>query len=220
MTSALLTVLPPPIEIALQDVKRSLGDEWKFPEIDDWQQFQSLDDALPLLATFIGSERYLWWVSGDIAEALMRRFGRTDEVKSALGSVFGRKSRTVEYRARAAIMFPPEMRYPDVPVELYREALMWGDDEAIPTLEAALDDGRSWFELRLERYARDGRDVSEPIFTNAIAKLVWFQSGGNTEYNISVIEEGGPRFARNDFDVVVTVSPIIKRKENQRVQIE
>ena len=199
--------LAKPIELALQDVRNSLNDEWRFPAIDNWQQFESLNEALPLLATLVGGERYLWWVSGDIAEALMRRFGRNEAIKRALGSVFGRKARTVEYRARAAIMFPPEMRYPDVPVELYREALMWGDDEAKPMLEAALDEGRSWFEMRMERYARDGKDVAAPIFHNARAKLSWRQWGDKTEYTIVIAEEGGPRFARNDFDIVVTVAP-------------
>ena len=204
--------LAKPIEAALQDVRRSLSDEWQFPQIDDWKQFQSLDDALPLLATLIGGGRYLWWVSGDIAEALMRKFGRTDEIKRSIGAVFGRKARTVEYRARAAIMFPPEMRYPDVPVELYREALMWGDKEAVPTLEAALGDGSSWFDLRMERYARDGREVAEPIFQNAKGKLSWVQYRDETDYTITVTEKGGPRFARNDFDVVVTVAPSTRKE--------
>ena len=201
------STLAKPIEAALQDVRNSLNDVWTFPQIDNWQQFETLNEALPLLATLVGGERYLWWVSGDIAEALMRRFGRNEAIKRALGSVFGRKARTVEYRARAAIMFPPEMRYPDVPVELYREALMWGDDEAKPMLEAALDEGRSWFEMRMERYARDGKDVAAPIFHNARAKLSWRQWGDKTEYTIVIAEEGGPRFARNDFDIVVTVAP-------------
>ena len=206
------SALAKPIELALQDVRNSLNDEWQFPAIDNWQQFETLSEALPLLATLIGGERYLWWVSGDIAEALMRKFGRSEVIKRALGSVFGRKARTVEYRARAAIMFPPEMRYPDVPVELYREALMWGDAEAIPMLEAALDEGRSWFEMRMERYERDGKDVAAPIFHNAKAKLSWQRRGDKTEYIIIIREEGGPRFARNDFDIVVTVAPSTRKE--------
>jgi hypothetical protein len=142
----------------------------------------------------------------------MRKFGRTDAVKSALGAVFGCKARTVEYRARAAMMFPPEMRHPDVPIELYREALMWGEQEAVPTLEAALGDDRSWYELRLERYERDGREAAEPIFSNARGKLVWLQHGDTTEYTITISEEGGSRFARNNFEVVVTVAPIIRKE--------
>ncbi|MBU0847445.1 hypothetical protein KKH23_09705 [Patescibacteria group bacterium] len=207
------SALAKPIELALQDVRNSLNDEWQFPAIDNWQQFETLNEALPLLATLVGGERYLWWVSGDIAEALMRRFGRSESIKRALGSVFGRKARTVEDRARAALMFPPEMRYPDVPVELYREALRWGDKEAIPMLEAALDDGRSWFDLRMERYTRDGKDVAAPIFHNARAKLSWQRRGDKTQYIIVISEEGEPRFARNDFDIVVTVSPSTRRDD-------
>ena len=112
---------------ALLRLRSSLGSggsDWQFPPIDEWKdRFESLEDAMPFLATLKASRRYLWWIMGDVAEGLMRRFGRTEGVKASIGSAFGCKVRSVEYRAQAAVQFPPETRYPDVPTELYREAL-------------------------------------------------------------------------------------------------
>jgi hypothetical protein len=205
-----------PLDGAMRALKASFAEQWAFPDIDQWsQEFESLDEALPLVAALVGSGRYLWWVTGDVAESLMRKFGRNEAVKRSLGAVFGCKARTVEYRARAAVVFPPDKRYPDVPIELYREALMWGDGQAVELLEAALEDGRGWHDLRMERYENDGRDAAEPIFQNRKGKLSWFQSRGYTEYVISITEEGGPRFKDNDFDVVITVAPKVQ-KENER----
>jgi len=200
------------LEAVLKTVQRSLSGDWVFPSVGEWGHcFRSLEDALPFAAMMEASQRYLWWVCGDIAEALLNKFGRTAGVKASLGAVFGCKARTIEYRTKAATIFTPERRHPDVPTELYREALMWDDPMAV--LEAALDKGRNTNDLRLERMGSLGYTCGPPIWSMQEAHMTCTEKGGRTEYTIRIVEDGGARFARREFPVVVTVAPLVTKSE-------
>lgn len=198
-----------PLGQALSIVAQSVRDEaaWQFPRIEHWMTcFQSLDEALPFAALMEAGQRYLWWVSGDLAEALMRKFGRTMAVKARIGMVFGCKARTVEYRAKAAVTFPIAQRFPDVPTDLYKETLLWPNPTA--RLLTALAQGTNAYQLRLLRAGNDGRAWGPPIWVHARGNLCWDEGTETTKYTIVIEEEGGARFADNDIPVVVSVAPL------------
>lgn len=182
------------------------ADTWEFPTVDSWKdRFGTLEEALPFLATLTAGERYIWWATGDIAEALMQKFGRTEGVKARIGAIFGRKVRTVENRARAATLFKPEKRHPDVPIAMYMESIMWEDP--IATLEAALESGTGWLALRLERMGGEGHMIGPRVWTSYQGMMRWHKMEGNqTAYTITIIEEGGSRFAAAEMPVIVTVA--------------
>ena len=195
----------------LRESLASGGTAWQFPDIDEWKEhFTTLEDALPLLATLTAAKRYLWWVGGDIAEALLRKFGRTEGVKASIGSAFGCKVRAVEYRAKAAVLFLPEMRYPDVPTELYRETLSW--PEPLEVLDTALEDGTNSYQLRTERWRLEGRSMGSPIWRSVNGNMTWEERDGHTTYTIIIVEEGGCRFADNGLPVVISVAPFIGKQ--------
>ena len=207
----------------LEIIKAAVADvHWSFPTIEAWQgAFKTLEEALPILATLETGQRYLWWVSGDIAEALMRRFGRTDGVKARIGAVFSCKMRAIEYRAKAAQVFLPEMRYPDVPTELYREALQWGAEQAVDVFEKALSEGQNAPALRNQRMLEAGHNAGTAIWTSERALLSWTQVEGYTHYTIRIVERGGSRFAKREFPVVVTVAQSLEKgpdKPKSRLQ--
>lgn len=205
-------VVQDPLGDALNIVARSIRDEaaWTFPEIDHWMQcFKSLDEALPFAALLEAGQRYFWWISGDLAEALMRQFGRTKAVKAALGAVFGCKARTVDYRAKAAVTF--NLRFPDVPTDLYKEALLWPDPNA--RLESALATGANAYQLRLLRASNQGRPFGPLIWTRIKGHMSWYEDQTVTRYVITLEEEGGTRFANNDIPVVVSVAPLTEGQE-------
>ena len=193
---------------ALSVVAQSVRDEarWQFPRIEHWMGcFDTLDEALPFAALMEAGQRYLWWVSGDLAEALMRKFGRTMAVKARIGMVFGCKARTVEYRAKAAVTFLVSQRFPDVPTDLYKEALQWPNPTA--RLLTALADGVNAYQLRLLRAGNEGNPFGTPIWDRTRGNLYWTEGAGKTRYTIVIEEEGGTRFAKNDIPVVVSVAP-------------
>ena len=201
----------PGVLLVLRDSLNGRSD-WQFPEIDEWKEcFDSLEDAMPFLATLASGQRYLWWISGDVAEGLMRRFGRTEGVKASIGSAFGCKVRAVEYRAKAAVLFLPEMRYPDVPTELYRETLSW--PEPLEVLDTALEDGTNSYQLRTERWRLEGRSMGSPIWRSVNGNMTWEERDGHTTYTIIIVEEGGCRFADNGLPVVISVAPFIGKQQ-------
>ena len=177
---------------------------WTFLTTKEWAaSFESLEEALPFLATLTAAERYIWWITGDIAEALMTKFGRTEGVKARIGAIIGCKVRTVENRVRAAALFPASLRYPDVPVRMYMEAAMW--DDPVATLQAALESGAGWLDLRLER--QGPQMIGPPVWKTHQGTMRWrILDDGRTAYTITIIEEGGARFARTELPVMVTVA--------------
>jgi len=198
-----------PLGDALSLVAQSVKDEtsWQFPRIEHWMTcFETLNEALPFAALLEAGQRYLWWVSGDVAEALLRKFGRTMLVKRRIGETFGCKARTVEYRALAAVTFPIERRFPDVPTDLYKEALLWPN----PTtrLLAALKDGDNAYKLRLLRAGNDGRLFGPPYWVQTRGSLNWAELDDITRYTVVIEEAGGARFADNDIPVAVSVAPL------------
>lgn len=198
-----------PLGQALSLVAQSVRDEtsWIFPRIEHWMGcFESLDEALPFAALLEAGQRYLWWVSGDLTEALLRKFGRTMAVKSRIGMVFGCKARTVEYRAKAAVTFPVARRFPDVPTSLYKEALMWPNP--IARLKSALAKGFNAYKLRLLRAGGDGNPFGPPIFVRTKGHLNWDEVDDITRYTVVIEEAGGTRFADNDIPVVISVAPL------------
>jgi hypothetical protein len=187
---------------------------WQFPTIKDWEGcFDNLEDALPFAALMTAGQRYLWWASGDLAEGLLRRFGRTKEVKARIGAIFGCKARTVEYRTAAAVTFPPEQRYPDVPTELYREALSWPDPQE--QLHAALDGGLNAYQLRVAREIGAGRSVGSPIWRRQRAELRWEEFDKETCYMLEFWEAGSARFVEEEMDVVVTISAVLRDNDEE-----
>lgn len=192
---------------ALTTVSESVReDTWTFVSVDQWKEcFDSLEEALPFAALLTAGQRYLWWVSGDLAAALLAKFGSTAGVKDRIGAVFGVKRRTVEYRVRAALEFTSEDRFPDIPTELYREACCWDDPHA--ALRAALDEGMNAYEMTLLRAGETGEASGPPIWRETPARLFWTERGDKTRYTIVIEEEGSARFAKSNFDVVVTVAP-------------
>lgn len=198
-----------PLGMALSIVAQSVRDEaaWQFPRIEHWMGcFETLDEALPFAALMEAGQRYLWWVSGDLAEALMRKFGRTLAVKARIGMIFGCKARTIEYRAKAAVTFAIAQRFPDVSTDLYKEALLWPNPTA--RLLTALTQGVNAYQLRLLRAGNEGRPFGPPFWVHTAGSLRWNEGRGRTRYTIVIEEEGGTRFADNDIPVVVSVAPL------------
>lgn len=198
-----------PLGQALSIVAQSVRDEarWQFPRIEHWMGcFETLDEALPFAALMEAGQRYLWWVSGDLAEALMRKFGRTMPVKARIGMIFGCKARTIEYRAKAAVTFSIAQRFPDVSTDLYKEALLWPNPTA--RLLTALSEGANAYQLRLLRAGNEGKPFGMPFWDRTRGHLYWTEDAGDTTYTITIKEEGGTRFAKNDIPVVVSVAPL------------
>jgi len=198
-----------PLGDALSLVTQSVRDEtsWQFPRIEHWMScFETLNEALPFVALLEAGQRYLWWVSGDVAEALLRKFGRTMLVKRRIGETFGCKARTVEYRAKAAVTFSIAQRYPDVPTDLYKEALLWPNP--INRLLTALAEGANAHKLRLLRAGNDGKPFGPPYWVRREGNLNWIEIAGKTRYSIIIEEDGGARFADNDIPVAVSVAPL------------
>jgi len=203
-----------PLGNALMTLAHSIKDEaaWEFPNVGQWMQcFKSLDEALPFVALLESGQRYFWWVSGDLAAALMRKFGHTKAVKASIGATIGCKVRTVEYRAKAALIFKPNRRFPDVPTDLYKEALLWPDP--IAKLESALAEGLNAYQLKLLRASSEGRAFGPPIWERTKGTLHWHEDLKRTWYTIIISEEGGTRFANNDIPVVVSVAPLTESQE-------
>mgnify|MGYP005851632811 CR=1 FL=1 len=163
---------------------------WSFPT---WS-FRSIEEGLGTIVDLISNERYNWWLTADACAALLE-LGKDEmakgEIKGQIAAALGCSIRTVEIRVKAARKFPPHTRLPDVPIQLYKEALECGE-KPLEVLRDALAEGITAAELERRRLGLSGR----PLFRRCHAILHLSQQGGFTYYQAEWQEIGSPRTSR------------------------
>jgi hypothetical protein len=183
-----------------------MTDERHSPWLADYE-FESLEDALSQLAGSCEVERAYWWEVGDICESALQQFGRTAEVKGALATQLGCGRRMVELHAQVAATFAPEHRYPDRPVELFKELVKWEDP--VGGLGLALEGNWSAADARRVRMEQDGQSEGAVLFRRQEATLYvhrFQEEPPVTHYAVSWQEPGSPVVAQEMQDVWATVS--------------
>lgn len=115
-------------------------------------EFDTLDELLGVLAESIEDERTATWKTCDLC-AVARLHAPADRALSGkLAETLGVSSQTVRRYTSAGLTFPPDLRAPDRPLNLYYTALDAPDP--IDALRLALDNG--WSVSQLRRHLKTG----------------------------------------------------------------
>ncbi len=121
-------------------------------------ELNTIEEAGQEYAEFISTARNISWAKGDYIAKVFDKFGRGS--LSALAQVAGESLDYTSRLNRLVREFPPERRYPDVPVTIYLEALCW--DKPQETLKMALSEGMSARKLRELRIPKEPSRVICP----------------------------------------------------------
>lgn len=117
----------------------------------DYTDQEALESAL---ADITGTARELKWAQADLIALAWVRTPRKQRgaVLKRLGYLIGRSARHARRLAKAALVYPPEMRAPDMAFDVYDAAL--GAADPLAVMEAALANGWNRREV-LEHIATD-----------------------------------------------------------------
>ena len=119
---------------------------------------KNIEEVCQEYAEFISTTRNLTWAKADYIAKIYDEFGRGS--LSALAQV-ARESLDYTSRLNRLVReFPPEKRYPDVPVTIYLEALCWNKPQK--ALKMALSEGMSARKLRELRIPKEPNRIICP----------------------------------------------------------
>jgi len=131
--------------------------------------FETLDDALSMIAECAAEERGGQWRMGAVVAAAVDVFGKYGTYKK-LAEVCAYTPRRLQTFEKVHRTFGPELRLPDQPLLLYETALK-ADDPA-DALTWALDEGWSPRQLRDALSKEKGEKVSEVSLFSGEAPLI------------------------------------------------
>lgn len=105
---------------------------------------RTLEDRLTQIAELVAANRAVNWEIGDEAAKLVEEYGR--KIIGKIAEVCGWRKSQVLHTIELSVVFPPEVRYPDVRRSQYSAALKAAkrlEQEPIAVLEDALARGLS-----------------------------------------------------------------------------